>query len=254
MMTGDRRTRFSSFANRGIYLALALLMTAFAVGGFWGSYWGPLFAGNLDIHWLLHVHGVVFTAWLALLVFQVVLVYRGRSDLHEMMGKYVGITWGLLVLTIGLAAAFGRISPEMGNEFESLAAFVRTLPVPLGDLAAFGVLFGVAIAYRSRPATHKRLMILATAALLPAAGGRLSRLVDSTMLSRMLVAGSPLLFAGLAIGHEWWRQKRVHRAYLLGTGFLVAMESRFFFIDSDTWTSVSSDMAEGLRAVLQPLM
>lgn len=65
--------------QRGFYVGLAVLMAAFAVAGFWSTYWGPLISGTLDLHWLLHLHGVVQTTWLLLLITQAGLVLRGLS-------------------------------------------------------------------------------------------------------------------------------------------------------------------------------
>lgn len=240
--------------RRRFYLGLAAAMTAFAVAGFSITYWGPLFAGTLELHWFLHVHGAVFFLWLALLLLQVGLVYRGRTDLHRRVGAGVGIAWGLLVLFVGVSASFGRISPAVGTEFGTLEEFVQFLPVPLGDMVAFGLLFGAGVAWRRRPEAHKRLMVLATAALLPAAGGRFAGLVDSPLLQRTLVVGAPLVFAVLAMGYDRWTRGHVHRAYLWGTGLLAVVESRFFLLGSETWRGLSASIADALRGVLTPIL
>lgn len=205
---------FTLVIRRGFYVGLAVLIAAVAVAGFWPTYWGPLFSGTLDLHWLLHLHGIVFTSWLVLLVVQTVLVYRRRTELHQRMGKFVGFGWGVLVITIGLAVAFGTISPAVGREFDDLRDFLASFVITLPSIFAFGVLFGAALLYRKRPAIHKRLMIVATLALLSAATARLGRnlLGLSEGTSTVVGRGLPIGLAALAIGYDRWARGRVHPA------------------------------------------
>ena len=241
------------------YLALALLMTTIAVGGFMPTYWVPLMTGSTDYHWLIHLHGGVFTVWMLLLVAQAGLVFRGRTDLHLKLGNRVGIGWGVFLVLIGLAVAFGRLSPAIGTEYESLEGFIEQLPVPLGDLATFAILFGVGIALRKKPETHKRLMILATATLLFAPAARLIgpaiALTGSPWVGFATGYGLPLLPAFVAIGHDVWTRSRVHPAYAFGTGLLVLEAVRLMFIfRSETWPEMAARIAAELRAVLAPLL
>lgn len=246
------RRNAETIVRRGFYLGLALLMTAFAVGGFWRTYWGPLLSGTLDLHWLLHLHGIVFTLWLALLITQTRLVFRGRTQMHQKLGKYVGVFWGFAVITVGLSAVFGHISPAIGQEFESLQGFVARLPVGGGDIFGFIVLFGAGIAYRKRPAVHKRLMVMATAVLLPAAAGRIAGVVPIPGV--FLIFAAPLVFVALAMGYDLWAERRVHPTYLIGGAFVLLLEARFFFLGSDTWRRLSGQIAQSLESVLKPLM
>lgn len=242
--------------QRGFYVGLAVLITVVAVAGFWPTYWGPLLAGILDLHWLLHLHGVVFTSWLALLIVQTVLVYRGRTDLHQRVGKYVGVGWGLLVITIGLSVALGTISPAVGREFEDLQSFIASFVITLPSIVAFGALFGAALLYRKRPAIHKRLMVVATLALLSAATARLGRNVLglSEGMSTVVGRGLPIGLAGLAIGYDRWIHGRVHPAYWMAIGVLILDDSLAFLRPTDTWTDFTSQIAAALESVLMPLM
>lgn len=162
-MTVATATKASDAPKRpAVWLGLAAAMAAIAVTGFWPSYWGPLFSGTLDMHWLLHLHGIVLTSWVILLVIQAGLVRHGRLARHRQLGTRVGIVWGLLVFTIGLAAVFGTISPEAGVEYEKLEDFIRAMMFSIPNIMGFGLLFGAALYLRNRPAAHKRLMVFAT--------------------------------------------------------------------------------------------
>lgn len=238
------------------YVGLALLMTTIAVAGFWPSYWGPLLSGSLQLHWVLHLHGIVFTGWMVVLVTQVVLVSRGRSDLHMSLGKTVGAAWGLILLTIGLTATFGRAAPAIGNEFESLAAFIARLPIPFGDMVSFVLLFGAGIVLTDQPQAHKRLMVLATVALLAAPTARLLQLFIGPPEPAFYVALFilPLVPAFLAMGYDWWSRSRIHPAYWAGMVVLLANASKYFWARTETWRTLSSNMADVVRTALLPLL
>lgn len=238
------------------YVGLALLMTAIAVAGFWPSYWGPLLTGSLELHWVLHIHGLVFTGWMMLLVTQAVLVYRGRTDLHMTLGRTVGAVWGLMLITIGLTAAFGSVAPSIGTQFESLAEFISRLRAPLGDMVAFVLLFGAGIVLTDRPQAHKRLMVLATVALLAAPVSRLIQLFMDPPSEAFFVSlfVLPLLPAVLAMGYDWWSRRRVHPAYWAGMVVLVANASKYLWGRTNAWRTFTADMADMVRTALLPLL
>lgn len=255
MRGGSPRGEIRESGRPLIWLGLALGMAAIAVAGFWPSYWGPLLAGTLDLHPLLHVHGIVFTIWMALFVAQAVLVYRGRTDLHVRLGRTLGAGWALVLVTAGLAVTFATVAPGVGQDFATLAAFFEQLPIPLGDLVAFVVLFGAAIVLTDRPEAHKRLMVLATVALLAAPTARLLLLVAELGPAFFaLLTVAPLLPALVAIGHDRFRRGRVHPAYWAGMVVLALNASRFSWLGTDSWRDLSARMAEVVTAALLPLL
>lgn len=252
----DRAEGFGAVVRRGFYVGLAVLIAVLAVAGFWPSYWGPLFSGTLDLHWLLHLHGIVFTSWVVLLIVQTVLVYRGRTDLHRKTGKYVGVAWGLLVITVGLSVALGRVAPGVGREFEDLQGFIASFVITLPDLFAFALLFGAALAYRERPAIHKRLMIVATVVLLSAATVRLGMNVFGLSRGAGTAMGTGITvgLVGLAVGYDRWTRGRVHPVYWIAGGVLVLEEAGLFVRPTEAWTDFTARIASALEGVLLPLM
>jgi len=154
-----------------VYVTLAVAMTMMVVASFWAIYVGPLLRGDADRPWLFHLHGAVFLGWMGLLVAQATLVSIGRTRLHRRVGT-LGMAYGALVVALGLAITFVAASMHMASgawDVDSAAAF---LLLPLGDMALFAGFFGAAVAYRRRPELHKRLILLATVALLFAAVAR----------------------------------------------------------------------------------
>ncbi len=93
------------------------------------------------------------------------------------------------------------------------------LIVPLSDMAAFAICFGLAILWRQVPERHRRLMLIATCALTGAAFGRIP------------VMHSPLAFYGgvdglilLAVLRDFAVSRRIHSVYLIAIPLLVAWQ------------------------------
>jgi len=94
------------------------------------------------------------------------------------------------------------------------------LTIPLGDMLVFGILVGAALYFRRRADTHKRLMLLATIAILPAAVARLP--------IGFIETGGPLVFFGLSdlfilplLVFDIITRGRPHRATLLGGALII---------------------------------
>lgn len=146
---------------------------------------------------LFHVHGALFTAWMLLLVLQVSLAASRRIALHRRVGLIGGLLVAPMLVTgsmaaiaaargqgpISAAVARGELT-RVGPGFPPLEGMV----VPLTTMLLFGVFAGAGLSYRKRPDVHKRLMLLATIAILPAAIGR--------AMARLLGIANPALFFG----------------------------------------------------------
>ncbi len=117
---------------------------------------------------LIHVHGAVFTLWIVMLIVQTSLVTAGRVDLHRRFGL-IGFGLALLMVVLGLWAATDGL--HRGNGF--LGSNPTTFyVVPVTDILLFTVFVFAAFLERFQPAAHKRLIIIATIALLDAAVAR----------------------------------------------------------------------------------
>jgi hypothetical protein len=223
-----RPARAGSALTRASFLANTALMSAIVLWGFWPFYAG-LFGGGIGRHPVIYVHATVFTGWMALLATQALLVYRREVGRHRSLGAF-GVVWGAAVLLLGLVVTF--VAPAqhvLGGEMtlDDAAGF---LILPLGDLALFGGFFGAAVAWRRAPQTHKRLILLATLALLYApaarAGGRFGLLA---------VLGIWLVPLVMAMGVDLVDRGRVHRVYWIGGGILVVAFCRIFLMGWEPW-------------------
>ena len=226
------RSRRVRPARSRFYLAMAVLMTGIVVAGFWPSYFGPLLRGNAERHWVIHLHGAVFSGWMALLLAQVILVARGRTRWHRTVGR-VGIAYGVLVVLLGLTVSVvAPVLHVMAGEWprDQAAGFFL---ITFGDMALFGGMFGAAVAYRHQPDVHKRLIVLATIALLFAAVGRLP--LGGSLAAFLGVWLIPLF---IAIAHDRITRGSVHRVYVVGAIVLPLVAARVFFEKSEAWLVV----------------
>jgi hypothetical protein len=119
------------------------------------------------------------------------------------------------------------------------------LLIPLSDLVAFSVLAGSALYYRRKPDTHKRLMLLATIAILPAALGRMvfpGGVLDFLGLpvAPLTLTGLTALFVGGCLLYDRLARGRVHAATLGGGLFLLGVHVlRPFVADTAAWLTIA---------------
>jgi hypothetical protein len=221
--------------SRRFYFVLSLFMTAMVLVGFWPSYFGQIQHGLPERPKVIHLHGAIFIGWMALLITQVILAARGRIRDHQRVGT-VGIVYGCLVLVMGLTVSFAAPVLHVKAGEWSMNQAAAFLPVPLGDMVLFGGFFGAAVVYRRKPEIHKRLMLLATVALLFAAVARMAFLHDSLAVA-LPVWLSPLL---LGIVYDAIRRRRVHPVYWVGLAVLIIAPLRFALAQSEAWLRIGN--------------
>jgi uncharacterized membrane protein YozB (DUF420 family) len=223
------RAREHRFFTR---MALAALLVT--VIGFGPSYYFRSFSTAEPLTTLVHFHGGLATAWLLLFVAQTSLVSAGRSDLHRRVGP-AGAVLAVLFVVVGyvtaITAARNGVTPPGGPP---PLAF---LAVPLTTLLSFAVLATLGILWRRQRDTHRRLMLLATIAMLPPAFARF----------RWLGYGGPPVATGgpclLVVVCMLWDRRvhgRIHPAFLWGGGLLMlSLPLRFALTQSETWLAVA---------------
>ena len=165
---------------------------------------------------LLILHGVVFSTWVALFITQTTLVATRRTRIHMKLGVAGGVLAALMII-IGTYTAIVRAKGPSPLPDVNPLSF---LTIPLGDMLIFGILVGAAIYFRRKPDTHKRLMLLAFIALLPAAVARWP--------IGFIATGGPLVFYGLSdlfivpcLIYDIVTRGRPHRATMLGGALIV---------------------------------
>lgn len=228
LATGRRTRRFY------VWMAVAIAITVFA--GFSRSYFLKSWYGTRELSGLLHIHGVVFTAWVLFFLAQTVLVATGRTHLHRRMG-IGGAVLAALVVIVGTAVAITRaktgVSPIPG------ISSLGFLAIPFFDMVVFAVLVGAALYFRRAAETHKRLMTLSMISLLAAPIARMNFLP--------LPPGPPTFF-GLAdlfivalVVYDLSTRGKVHPATVWGGLLIVASQPlRLMFSGTSPWLAFAS--------------
>jgi len=237
-----------------VYVWLALLMIGISIVGFWENYFGPLVRGTLNAHWAVDVHAAVYTVWLFLFLGQALLISRNRIRRHQTIGRYVGIGWGTGMLIIGLFITLAVIVPSVGRDHE-VGNYAISLLGSLEDLVTFGGFFVAGVLYRRRPEIHKRLMVLATVALMGAPVGRLIGDVGGGFIGKFsFLAGVRLSPAILAMIYDRWYRGRVHPVYWIGMGILLLNVSRLLWARTGLWQSTARSLMETVAPLMRALL
>src|SRR3989449_4367468 len=150
------------------FSAMALLMLATVFVGFAPTYYlAGMFLAPLP-SLIIHLHGAAFSAWILLLVTQTSLVSAGRVDIHRRLG-IAGFLLACLMVTLGVLAATDSLVRHGGPPSLDPKLFYV---IPMTDMLIFATLVFFAFPARSNPPAHKRLILVATIALLIAAIAR----------------------------------------------------------------------------------
>jgi hypothetical protein len=172
---------------------------------------------------VVHVHAMVFSAWLMLLTAQVLLVLRNRVDWHRKLGWFMA-GWACLMAVMGPWAAMA----SQASVLHTPNSDPPFLSVNLVDIGGFLILLAWGISLRKNPAAHKRMMILATVSLADPGFARFSEYLMPTE-PPSVIPGFFYVFYGnvllilLMAAWDWWRG-RLMRSFVLGAAALLAGE------------------------------
>ncbi len=222
--------------DRGFYFGMAAAMSLAVFLGFGPSFYlNGFLAERLGLQPLqalpplIIVHGLVFTSWMIVLMVQTGLVAQGRVSWHRRLGV-AGAALAALVFALGTAANIASGHKALiSGDFDRLPFIPFAVFGGFVSLVVFALLAGSAIYLRRRLETHKRLMLLATIALLGAATGRIA-----VTLGTAVPAIGPLPFLGLVLNdvfllalavHDWRAAKRLHPATRYGGLAILLMQA-----------------------------
>jgi len=225
--------------DRRLYLAAAILFPLIVLAGFGRTYYLKGVFGTPPLpSRLVHLHGLVMTAWVVLFVVQVRFISSKRIHLHRQLG-YIGIALGALIIATGVptalrAAKFGSAStpPDV--------APLAFLIVPLFDLLIFALLFGAAIFYRRRPAAHKRLMLLTAINFLPPAIARIP-IASLQALGPLWFFGFPTALTLLCLALDARVFGRLNVVFAAGAALVIASYvARLALMPTGAWLSLAT--------------
>jgi hypothetical protein len=201
---------------------VAISVTLTVLAGFVPLYTLRILRHDPNLTLLVHAHGFVMAAWIALFLTQTLLIANHRVDLHRRLGT-LGAGLALLVLMVAVPTLINAAARKSHDVHSTrflwmLAAFDGIA------LLLFAGLVGTGLLLRRRPDYHKRLMLLATLSLLGPAFGRLTAYAnglrgDNDFGVLLLCAGTVLA----CVAVDTARSHRLHPAFLWGGASVIAM-------------------------------
>ncbi len=185
-----------------------------------------------------HLHGLLATLWLVLHYTQAKLVAAHRVDVHMRLGifaacvGYVSAIQALHLAIVGVAA--GHAPPGRDP--------LQFLSVPIGTTLAFASFLTAALVMRRKREWHKRLMFLATLALIVPAVGRFDLFVAQSLGIPRAILAIPITIT--FVGWAWWNDRRkygrVHPAYVYGgIALIVSVPLRRAIGFTDGWRPIA---------------
>jgi hypothetical protein len=222
------------------YVATAIVSALIVFAGFARTFFLNSYFAKRDLTALMILHGVIFSSWLVLLIVQATLVAAKRTDVHRRLGV-AGAALAVLMIVVGFAMALH--AAHSGFVAPGLPPPLIFLVVPFFDIVVFTILVGAAFYYRGRPDVHKRLMIVATIAILPPAIARipLSFIAVTLPVSAFLLGDLILV---VCILYDVAVNRRLHRAYLWGgLLFVISFPLRMAVAGTSAWMSFAHWLA-----------
>jgi hypothetical protein len=222
-----------------------------AVAGFVPTYWMPVASHSFDGAPILHLHGLLFSAWPIFFILQARSAARGRFERHRAFG-YAGISLATAMLFTGIAVSIHAIDGGIARGFETQARAFSIVPLTIVFL--FAVLVAAAIGSVRKPDVHMRLMLTATITLLPPAIARVLFWILAPEGSPRPGLGEPPavafalvpsfiadLLIGIAFVRDWRMRGQPHAAFIYaGVFVLVVQLARVPFSGTAAWTSVTT--------------
>jgi len=223
-------------ASDRFYRGMAVAFLVAVLAGFARTYFLKAWTGWPAAPAIIHMHAALFTSWILLFFVQTSLIPAGRLEWHRRLGVAAAfvaaamVALGLIVMVESARRGFVGVFPLPEGVSQDPVGFSVQAAFDVGLFAAF---LCAGYAFRARREVHKRLMLLATISLLPAAIVRIplpgvTRLVFALLLAIGFAAAQPL--------HDRLTRGRIHPVGLWGGAlFLVSIPGRILVGQTDAW-------------------
>jgi hypothetical protein len=140
--------------ERTLYQKSYLYFIAFFVfmlAAFWLTYFTKLLSQE---NYRMHTHGITLILWCVMLILQPYLIRNRQYGWHTRIGKFSYVLVPLMIFTtVDLLHNRLHINPTLGTMDYFFVALV------LNGLAAFLILYGLAMYHRKKPTVHARYMV-----------------------------------------------------------------------------------------------
>lgn len=227
------------------FQVMSLILLAFVLIGFSRTFYlRPIFKVPA-VPWYVYVHGALMTAWIVLLVTQTSLIAARRADLHRRLGiggafLAVAVAVSALLLTLTIPSLFQNGSPSPNGQPLPFAVAYPIMWGNFGTILLFATMVPTALWMRRRPEVHKRLLLLASFAIVGPAIGRMYGFPELwgitasapliTAIFHALPAASALGLPMTLVAHDLLTMRRLHRATIWGVGATIATGVGFMVV------------------------
>ena len=239
-------THLRGWPDNRFYFFFGWLIAAIVIYGFAHTIPPRLLHAAIPRPRILWVHGAIFFAWIGLFIVQSFLVRSRNVRWHRALGMMSLILGAALVLFgISTSIAMARFNVAHGlHDAVYAAAF---LSIPFNDMILFSGAVATAFWWRKRPDVHRRLMLVATCVLTPAAFSRFPFVAAQTFHG--YVGVDALIAVGCV--HDLVVHRRVHPAYTitLPVVLLGQVISTWLFLARPAWWV---ELAQGLIVAGHP--
>lgn len=229
-------------ADRKLFLITAISFPLLVLIGYFKSYYFSAFfpaARHIPTN-LVHLHGLVMSAWVMYFAAQVFLIRTKNIKLHMTLGLG-GVALAAVAVVVGMATAVDAqlIRRTAPGGLDPHSFFI----LPTLDMLLFVILFAAAIYYRKRPAEHKSLMFLTVINFLPPALFRIGNIPPDYVV--LWAFGIPVVFTFAALAWHTWKHKRLNPVFAAGSLLIVAgVPARLFLGNTQPWLSFVGWLAE----------
>jgi hypothetical protein len=212
--------------DRTFFLTCAVMAWIAILRGFGPELYGHFIGASPFPPLIVHFHAAAFFGWLILFTTQIWLIRSKRLALHRRLGLMAAALVPIMVV-LGLITN----TVMQRRHFEAGRPELDFMIVPISDMVLFGSLAVAGLLLRRNPATHKRLMLLATVCVLDAGFGRWfapwisSHFGDGYFgfLAQLYLGGDAIVLA--AVLYDVVTRRRVHPVYLAAVPWILSVQA-----------------------------
>jgi hypothetical protein len=229
-------------ARMRFYPLIAIVLVAFIVIGFSRTYYLRFLSDLPPMRAVLQLHGLIFTAWLALFVAQTQLIAAHRVDLHRNLGV-VGVFLSLVIVATSVMAMLAAAATPRVSQLGLTSPQASIVPVVA--ITQFAVLVTAGVAMRRRASLHKRFMLLAMIGVLGPPTARLIGLFAMRKYFLLIQMTVVALFVTCCLVYDWRKNRVVHPVFAIGGVVLVLLwPLRYAVARSEMWQPIGQWFAK----------
>jgi hypothetical protein len=191
-----------------IAVSVGFARTYFLAGAFWAKLPSVM----------VHVHGALFTLWIALLVAQVALVASRRTWWHMRLGIA-----GMFLAPLMVITGFATLIAAIKRRFVPLPVLQIITAQDILLLCFFAFLISWAFLARRDAPTHKRLVLCATFLIIIPAIARwpIMQNIEQHLVVFYTFVNS---FPALLVVYDLWTRRSLHRATICGVVLMIVLQ------------------------------